>query len=128
MKLDPIHWLAVFLLLALAGLGYYTWSSGVDYEKEITSLKNDNLKLSTANAICEANRTTLKGTIKHQNDEIERWKFDKEKADNRWNNRKSGSQYVDEWLDKNNIDQNTSERESCENNNIILNSIGTNGF
>ena len=109
--------------------GWYSDHQLGNKDKIISDLRSDLVKSDTANALCESNRTTLKGTIKRRNEEIEKNKIDKKEADKRWNNRKKGKDFVEEWKIGNRFyDTNSTKGDNCEINNDIFDAIRKRGF
>ena len=109
--------------------GWYSNHQLGNKDKIISDTRSELLKSKTAKAICESNRTTLKDTIKRRNESIEKSKIDKIEADKRWNNRKKGKDFVEEWKIGNGFyDTNTTKGDNCEINNDIFDAIRKRGF
>jgi len=129
MKLDIMKYVSIFLAIVILLGGWYFDSQLETKDDTIYTLRTDLLKSETAKALCEANRSTLKSTIKHQNEEIEKNKINKKEADIRWNNRKKGKDFVEEWKIKSGFyDTNSTKGDNCETNNDILGAISKYGF
>lgn len=122
-------YVSIFLIVVIFLGGWYFDHQLGNKDKIISDLRSDLVKSDTATALCESNRTTLKDTIKRRNEEIEKNKIDKLEADERWNNRKKGKDFVEEWKIGNRFyDTNATKGDNCEINNDIFDAIRKRGF